>query len=317
MSPRVKHLRILKACPETLVADMEAVPEESFALKRRSFLLCSLMGAGLMATAPLAKSFANAQSVLNEKSTRMSGGRTPDAIGLKREYRFDNFIIERGNLEAFQIAKHFVVEDLYGPLVVYGQTGVGKTHLLHAIANAIHAQSPPMKICCIHAYDFAMAAGHAYGRMAFEEFKRHYQTCDVLMISAIHCLSGEYHAQLVLNSILGRIGKSPRIGMSANICLRARSVYPGGLKRHPDWQFDTFITRPDFDTRLAFLNQEALRQGMALSPEILSSMARRIESNARELKGAIIRLGAYSRYYGLPITPMMVEAALTGFGYRT
>jgi chromosomal replication initiator protein len=227
---------------------------------------------------------------------------------------FETFVIGASNrfAHAAALAVAETPARAYNPLFIYGGVGLGKTHLLHAIGHYVQATQPGSRICYVSTEtftnDFISSVGDA-GRIA--GFKRRYRENDVLLVDDIqflerkeatieeffHTFNTLYEAnrQIVLTS-----DRPPKqLGLEE----RVRSRFAWGLI--------TDVQTPDLETRIAIIRRKASFEGAShLSDDVLEFIASRVESNIRELEGALIRLLAFASLYKSPVSVQLAETVL-------
>jgi len=227
-------------------------------------------------------------------------------LPLNPKYTFDQFVIGTGNrlAHAAALAVAELPGQAYNPLFIYGQPGLGKTHLLHAITAYLQTYNPSIAIRTSSSEDFTNDFMTALKTDSMGQFKAHYRNTDVLIIDDIQFLQSkakteeeflhtfnalyETGSQLILAS-----DRLPRD--MANLQDRLCERFVSGLV--------TDIQPPDFDTRLAILHKRAQHDGLALEDDhTLELIAARVTDNVRALEGALIRIVAYQSLTQTPIT---------------
>ena len=229
---------------------------------------------------------------------------------------FDNFIIGPSNNMAWATAKAVAQQPgkdgKYPCLYIYSGSGLGKTHLLHAIANEIREHFPQMRVCLITAREFMKEMINDIRRNALDQFQKKYtDRIDVLMIDDIHELEEKegtqnefFHIFNVLHDqgkqLLFTSDKSPSEidGISERIKTRLQ------------WGLVIDIQRPDLETRISILKNKAHELDLYLSDETFSLIANAIKTNIRELEGALIKLLAHADVMQVEIDPAMVQDIL-------
>lgn len=239
---------------------------------------------------------------------------TPE-IRFNSKYTFDTFVIGDGNRLAhaasLAIAEKPAAE--YNPFFLYGGVGLGKTHLMHAIGQRALAINPELRIFYITCETFVREYVSAVMTNSLEEFQRKYRHVDILLIDDIQFISGKdgtqeefFHTfnelyserkQIVITS-----DRPPRdIPVLAE---RLRSRFAGGLI------YD--IKPPEFETRVAILRKKARAEGLDIPDDALYLIASKVETNVRELEGALIRVIAFSSMMNRDIDETLTEEALQG-----
>lgn len=224
---------------------------------------------------------------------------------LNPKYTFETFVVGASNQFAHAAARA-VAENpakAYNPLFIYGDVGLGKTHLLHAIGARIRERQPRARICNISSEQFTNEVINSirYDRMA--DFRARYRTSDVLIIDDIQFISGKDRTQEEFFHTFKTLHEAGRqIVLSSDrfpkempdLERRLRSRFDGGLIAD--------IQPPDLETRIAILQKKAEADGVRLPADVAHLLATHVQSNVRELEGALIRLGAYASLTGREIT---------------
>jgi chromosomal replication initiator protein len=232
---------------------------------------------------------------------------------LNTNFVFDNFVVGKSNQLAEAAAKQ-VAENpggAYNPLFLYGGVGLGKTHLMHAIGNAIIAKKKGANVIYLHSERFVADMVKALQSNAINEFKRFYRSVDALLIDDIQFFAGKERSQEeffhTFNALLeGQqqiILTSDRYPKEINgIEERLQSRFGSGLT--------VAIEPPELETRVAILMSKAEHSGIILPHEVAFFIAKRIRSNVRELEGALKRIVANAQFTGSLITLEFVQEAL-------
>jgi chromosomal replication initiator protein len=228
-----------------------------------------------------------------------------DSLRLNPRFTFDNFVIGASNrmAHAASLAVANAPGKSYNPLFIYGGVGLGKTHLMQAIANRALSQNPQAKIKYTSSEKFTNELILSIQNRSTEKFRQKYRNIDVLLIDDIHFLAGkeaaqeeffhtfnvlyDYHKQIVVSS--DRPPKEiPR--------LEERLV------SRFSWGLVVDIQLPDFETRVAILRKKIEKDPIKIDEEVITFIAKNITTNIRELEGALIRIIAYSLIENKPIT---------------
>ncbi|MFV0532179.1 MAG: chromosomal replication initiator protein DnaA [Cumulibacter sp.] len=226
---------------------------------------------------------------------------------LNPKYTFENFVRGPSNRLAFAAASAVAEAPAkaYNPLFIYGDSGLGKTHLLHAIGNYANQVFPDITVLYVSSEEFtndfinAIANAGRGGGDQREQFRRRYREVDILMIDDIQFLERAeqtqeefFHTFNTLHNASKQIvitsDRTPKELTTLEDRLRSR--FAGGLT--PD------IQTPDLETRLAILRNKAAQEGMTVAPEVLELLATAIQTNIRELEGALIRVSAFASLTG-------------------
>ena len=222
-----------------------------------------------------------------------------EAPRLNPRNTFGQFVIGAGNqlAHAASMAVAKAPAKAYNPLFLYGDTGLGKTHLLHAIGHYSLDHNPDAKVAYVSCEKFTNAFIRAIQENNLVRFRRYYRTIDILLIDDIHFLTGKERIQEEFFHTFNELYESQR-----QICLS--SDRPAGeiarlesrLISRFQWGMVTDIQPPDFETRIAILKKKAQDIDAHLPPEILEFLAKRITRNIRRLEGALIRAASYATF---------------------
>jgi len=234
-------------------------------------------------------------------------------LGFNERYTFDRFVIGSGNRFAHAAAKAVVESPAraYNPLFLYGQTGLGKTHLMHAIGQELLRRDPELNIVFITSELFTNQLIESIAKKSTPKFRAKYRQADVLLIDDIHFIAGkeatqeeffhtfnelyDMHKQIVLSSDRGP--KEIR-GMEERLVSRF------------EWGLVTDIQPPDFETRVAILQNKAGEERITLDQEVVRFIATMVTSNIRVLEGALVTVLAYSKLTAQEISVPLVEQVL-------
>jgi chromosomal replication initiator protein len=197
----------------------------------------------------------------------------------------------------------------YNPLFLYGGVGLGKTHLLHAIGNACHASG--LNILYVSSEEFTNDLIAAIRTHTTQAFREKYRSADVLLIDDIQFIAGKESTQEEFFHTFNTLhGQDKQIIVSSDRPPKSLVTLEERLRSRFEWGLTADIQAPDLETRLAILRSKAERTGRQISDEILENIAKRVQSNIRELEGALNRIIAYADLSGASLTPSLVEMAL-------
>lgn len=230
---------------------------------------------------------------------------------INSRYSFDNFVVGPSNRLA-HAASMAVAENpaqSYNPLFLYGGVGLGKTHLLHAVGNFCARQH--QNVLYVSSEEFTNDLINAIRTHTTQAFREKYRRIDVLLIDDIQFIAGKESTQEEFFHTFNTLhGQDKQIVITSDRPPKALVTLEERLRSRFEWGLTADIQAPDFETRLAVLEAKAERAGYRLPEGILETIARRIQSNIRELEGALTRIMAFSNLSGLPITPQLLESAL-------
>ncbi len=228
-------------------------------------------------------------------------------------FSFENFVEGKSNqlarAAALQVGAYPGVA--YNPLFIYGGVGLGKTHLMHAVGNLILEKNPKARVLYLHSERFVADMVKALQRNAMNEFKRHYRSADALLIDDIQFFAGKDRSQEeffhTFNSLLD---SQHQIILTCDRYPKEITGLEERLKSRFGWGLTVAVEPPDLETRVAILMSKAEQFNVALPHDVAFFMGKRIQSNVRELEGALRRVTANAHFTGQPITLMLAREAL-------
>ncbi|VAW97272.1 Chromosomal replication initiator protein DnaA [hydrothermal vent metagenome] len=232
---------------------------------------------------------------------------------LNPNYTFDSFVEGKSNQLARAASSQVAMNpgSAYNPLFIYGGVGLGKTHLMHAVGNAIIQIKPGAKVIYLHSERFVADMVKALQHNAIDEFKRYYRSVDALLIDDIQFFAGKERSQEeffhTFNALLE--GES-QIIMTCDRYPKEVDGLEERLKSRFGWGLTVAIEPPELETRVAILMNKAQLSGIELPNEVAFFIAKRIRSNIREIEGALRRVIANSQFTGRPITMDFAKEAL-------
>jgi chromosomal replication initiator protein len=226
-------------------------------------------------------------------------------------YTFNSFVVGASNRLA-QAASMAVAESparAYNPLFLYGGVGLGKTHLLHAIGNT--CQQNGLNVLYVSSEEFTNDLINAIRSHTTQAFRQKYRLIDVLLIDDIQFIAGKESTQEEFFHTFNTLHQQDKqIVISSDRSPKAMITLEERLRSRFEWGLIADIQPPDFETRLAILRSKSERIGRNVPGEILEAIAQRMQSNIRELEGALNRMVAYADLRGIPLTPALVDTAL-------
>ncbi|MBC7879564.1 MAG: chromosomal replication initiator protein DnaA [Anaerolineales bacterium] len=232
-------------------------------------------------------------------------------VTLNPRYTFDTYVVGSGNRLAHAACQAVAEKPAraYNPLFLYGGVGLGKTHLLHAIGNACHASG--LNVLYVSSEEFTNDMITAIRTHTTQAFREKYRSADVLLVDDIQFIAGKESTQEEFFHTFNTLhGQDKQIIVSSDRPPKSLVTLEERLRSRFEWGLSADIQAPDFETRLAILRSKAERTGRHISDEILESIAKRVQSNIRELEGALNRLIAFADLSGSSLTPNLVEVAL-------
>ncbi|MFZ6026796.1 MAG: chromosomal replication initiator protein DnaA [Chloroflexota bacterium] len=226
-------------------------------------------------------------------------------------YTFENFVVGASNRLAHAAALAVAEKPAYAynPLFLYGGVGLGKTHLLHAIGAACTQRG--QQVLYVSSEEFTNDLINAIRSHTTQAFREKYRQIDVLMVDDIQFIAGKESTQEEFFHTFNTLhGQNKQIVLSSDRPPKALVTLEERLRSRFEWGLAADIQPPDFETRLAILRSKAERSRSRMPDDMLEMIARRVQSNIRELEGALTRVMAFADLSGLPLTPKLVDSAL-------
>ena len=232
---------------------------------------------------------------------------------LNPKYTFESFVV--GNNNRFAHAAALAVAEApatsYNPLFLYGGVGLGKTHLMHAIANEILVHNKNTSILYVTSEKFTNQLINAIKDNKNEQFRNKYRNIDVLLIDDIQFIAGKERIQEEFFHTFNALHESGKqIVISSDRPPKDINFLEDRLKSRFEWGLIADISNPDYETRLAILRKKAQLDNIIIDDDILSNIANKIDSNIRELEGTLNKLIAKASLINSPITMEMAEKAI-------
>ncbi|MFZ0870688.1 MAG: chromosomal replication initiator protein DnaA [Rhodanobacter sp.] len=232
---------------------------------------------------------------------------------LDPHYTFETFVEGKSNqlgkAAAMQVATN--PGRAYNPLLLYGGTGLGKTHLMHAAGNLMREHNPDFKVLYLRSEQFVGSMIEALRAKSMDEFKRRFRSVDALLIDDIQFFAGKDTTQEEFFHTFNALFESKQqIILTCDRYPKEVDKLEPRLKSRLGWGLSVAIEPPDFETRAAILLAKAHEKGVAVDENVAMLLAKRIRSNVRDLEGALNTLAARANFYGKPITTDFAEETL-------
>ena len=232
---------------------------------------------------------------------------------LNQKNTFDTFVIGSGNrfAHAASLAVAEAPAKAYNPLFIYGGVGLGKTHLMHAIGHYVLEHKPNAKVVYLSSEKFTNEFINSIRDNKAEAFRNKYRSADVLLIDDIQFLAGKESTQEEFFHTFNTLHEeSKQIVISSDRPPREIPTLEDRLRSRFEWGLITDITPPDLETRIAILRKKAKADGLDIPNEVMLYIANQIDTNIRELEGALIRVVAYSSLVNKDINADLAAEAL-------
>ena len=227
---------------------------------------------------------------------------------------FENFVVGSGSqlAHAASIAVANAPGRAYNPLFVFGETGLGKTHLMHAVAHQMLTNNPNAKIAYVSTEKFTNEFIHAIRENKLSKFRKYYRNVDALLVDDIHFLSGKESTQEEFFHTFNDLFESGRqIFLASDRPANEIERLENRLISRFQWGLVTDIQAPDFETRFAILRNKALAMKIDLDEEIMEFLAERVSRNVRRMEGALTRIAGYDNLIDCKLDLNAVERLLS------
>ncbi len=244
--------------------------------------------------------------------------RRPTASGsLNPRNTFENFVVGNNNqmAQAAAMAVAQAPAQAYNPLFLYGNTGLGKTHLMHAIGHAILQQRPDARVAYLSTEKFTNEFIQGLQENALVKFRQRYRSVDVLLLDDVQFLGGKERIQEEFFHTFNELFESGRqIVLSSDRRASEIAKLESRLVSRFEWGLPADIQSPDFETRVAILRTKAQSLQLEVPPDVITFVAQNISKNIRRLEGALIKVASYASLTGrtldVPTTEMLLQDVL-------
>lgn len=256
-----------------------------------------------------------AQSITSEENKPKEKAKEenkPNSM-LNPKYTFDTFVIGKGNQMAHAAALVVAEEpgSIYNPLFFYGGVGLGKTHLMHAIGHQMLQNRPDAKIKYVSSENFTNDFINSIQKNKMEDFRNEYRSVDLLLVDDIQFLVSKEGTQEEFFYTFEELYKNNKqIVLTSDRLPNEIPTLPERLVSRFAWGLSVDITPPDLETRIAILRKKAEAERLEIPDDTLSYIAGQIDSNIRELEGALVRVQAFATMNNSDITTSLAAEAL-------
>ena len=234
-------------------------------------------------------------------------------VRLNPKYTFETFVI--GSSNRFAHAAAIAVAESpgksYNPLTIYGESGLGKTHLLHALGHYVRSYGDRVRVRYVSTEELTNDFINAISQNKGVEFRRRYRDVDVLLIDDIQFLEGKEQTQEEFFHTFNTLHNAQKqIVMTSDRPPKLLENLEPRLRSRFGWGLITDVQPPDLETRIAILRKKAGQERLVAGPEVLEFIASRIQTNIRELEGALIRVTAFASLNRQPVDLVLAEQVL-------
>ncbi len=253
------------------------------------------------------------RGIADEPDVQVDAGNAPKPNPFNPKYTFESFIVGNNNRLAFAAAQAVADKPgaAYNPLFLYGGVGLGKTHLMQAVANHITTADPKKKIAYLSCESFANEFIEALKNKAINEFKRRYRSVDVLLVDDIQFLANKEGTQEEFFHTFNTLHQANRqIVMSADRMPKEIGDLEERLVSRIGWGMVADIQPPNFENRVAILRSKATQMDFVVGPDVLEYIANAVTANVRDLEGSLIKLATTAMVENRPVTVVLAKETL-------
>ncbi len=250
----------------------------------------------------------------SENNTKFSSKKNKSGATLNPRNTFDNFVVGSGNqlAHAASIAVANAPGRAYNPLFVYGETGLGKTHLMHAVAHQMLNNNPNAHIAYVSTEKFTNEFIHAIREKKLAKFRKYYRNVDALLVDDIHFLSGKEGTQEEFFHTFNDLFESGRqIFLASDRPANEIERLENRLVSRFQWGLVTDVQAPDFETRVAILRKKAAAMRLEMEDDVMEFLAERVSRNVRRMEGALTRIASYNSLIDQSLDLEAVERLLS------
>lgn len=250
----------------------------------------------------------------SESNSKSSSKKIKSGATLNPRNTFDNFVVGSGNqlAHAASIAVANAPGRAYNPLFVYGETGLGKTHLMHAVAHQMLNNNPNAHIAYVSTEKFTNEFIHAIREKKLAKFRKYYRNVDALLVDDIHFLSGKEGTQEEFFHTFNDLFESGRqIFLASDRPANEIERLENRLVSRFQWGLVTDVQAPDFETRVAILRKKAAAMRLKMDDDVMEFLAERVSRNVRRMEGALTRIASYNSLIDQSLDLEAVERLLS------
>ncbi|QAY72617.1 chromosomal replication initiator protein DnaA [Agromyces protaetiae] len=242
-----------------------------------------------------------------------SGGDRPRDSRLNPKYSFDSFVIGQSNrfAHAAAVAVAEAPAKAYNPLFIYGDSGLGKTHLLHAIGHYAMSLYPGIRVRYVSSEEFTNDFINSIANNRGSLFQQRYRNIDILLIDDIQFLQGKAETQEAFFHTFNTLhDHNKQVVITSDVPPKHLTGFEDRMRSRFEWGLITDVQAPDLETRIAILRKKAQSERLQVPDDILEYMASKVSSNIRELEGTLIRVTAFASLNRTPVDMPLVQTVL-------
>ncbi|WP_350348354.1 chromosomal replication initiator protein DnaA [Agromyces sp. G08B096] len=242
-----------------------------------------------------------------------TGGDRPRDSRLNPKYSFDSFVIGQSNrfAHAAAVAVAEAPAKAYNPLFIYGDSGLGKTHLLHAIGHYAMSLYPGIRVRYVSSEEFTNDFINSIANNRGSLFQQRYRNIDILLIDDIQFLQGKAETQEAFFHTFNTLhDHNKQVVITSDVPPKHLTGFEDRMRSRFEWGLITDVQAPDLETRIAILRKKAQSERLQVPDDILEYMASKVSSNIRELEGTLIRVTAFASLNRTPVDMPLVQTVL-------
>ena len=261
---------------------------------------------------PVADDPIETSSPVEQVSPVIELGRRSDSR-LNPKYNFDNFVIGGSNrfAHAAAVAVAEAPAKAYNPLFIYGDSGLGKTHLLHAIGHYAESLYPGIRVRYVSSEEFTNDFINSIANNRASVFQSRYREIDILLIDDIQFLQGKDSTQEAFFHTFNTLhDHNKQVVITSDVAPKHLTGFEDRMRSRFEWGLITDVQAPDLETRIAILRKKAQSERLQVPDDILEYMATKVSSNIRELEGTLIRVTAFANLNKTPVDLALVQTVL-------
>jgi chromosomal replication initiator protein len=251
-------------------------------------------------------------TIVSASLDQNSGNRRSDSR-LNPKYSFDNFVIGASNrfAHAAAVAVAEAPAKAYNPLFIYGESGLGKTHLLHAIGHYAASLYPGIRVRYVSSEEFTNDFINSIANNRASVFQSRYREIDILLIDDIQFLQGKDSTQEAFFHTFNTLhDHNKQVVITSDLPPKHLTGFEDRMRSRFEWGLITDVQAPDLETRIAILRKKAQNEKLQVGNDILEYMASKVSSNIRELEGTLIRVTAFANLNRTPVDMALVQTVL-------